>query len=108
MLGDVIEAVAALPPGTTVVSGGARGVDRTAWETATKSMHLRTEVISPDYAKHGPKLAPLIRNREIAERCDRMIAFWNPPSGGTANAIAWAVALGKPVEVHLAPDGSGE
>lgn len=46
------------------------------------------------------RFAFLERNRRIAEMCDRMVAFWHKDSGGTANAVCWAVALGKPVEVR--------
>lgn len=97
----VIAYVRTLPEGTTVISGGARGVDRIAWEQARKR-GLQIRVIRPDYEAHAPKLAPLVRNGRIAAECDRMVAFWDGLSGGTANAIAWATFLRKPVDVRMA------
>jgi hypothetical protein len=39
------------------------------------------------------------RNRLLAERCDRLIAMWTGlGGGGTAETIAFARALGRPVE----------
>jgi predicted Rossmann fold nucleotide-binding protein DprA/Smf involved in DNA uptake len=90
--------VRSLRPGTIVLTGGAAGVDLAA-ETAAREEGLELEIIRPDYRKHHPKLAPKIRNREIAEKCDAMIAFWDGMSGGTANAVTWAIYFGKVVTV---------
>lgn len=43
----------------------------------------------------------LKRNIEMVEKCDKVIAFWDGFSYGTAQAIASAVAYGKPVEVVM-------
>lgn len=93
--------VRTLKAGTVVLSGGADGVDRAAVEEA-KFLGLSYEEILPDYKKHHPKLAPKIRNREIAHKCDAMVAFWDGTSGGTANAVTWAVFYGKVVAVLTA------
>jgi hypothetical protein len=47
------------------------------------------------------------RNRLLAERCDLLIAMWTGlDGGGTAETIALARDLGRPIEEHLfAPSG---
>lgn len=100
---DVVAYVDSLPPGTIVVSGGASGVDSWAQEAAVQQKRMAPpEVIRPDYSNAvTPKLAPLYRNWEIARACDRMVAFWDGYSSGTAHAVACALSLGKPVEVRV-------
>jgi YspA, cpYpsA-related SLOG family len=99
-LRQVREYVRSLAPDVIVVSGGARGVDAIAEEEAGK-LGLTLESYRPDYAKHG-KRAPLERNVTIAEKCDRMVAFHDGNSRGTAHAIECARVLNRPVEVITA------
>lgn len=97
---DAVRAfVRKLAPGTIVVTGGAAGVDLAAESEARVCGLPEPLVIRPEYKKHHPKLAPKIRNRRIAFECGAMVAFWDGNSGGTANAIAWAVFYGKVVTV---------
>lgn len=86
-----------LPAGTTVVSGGAIGVDQAAEFAATRR-GLRVESYHPDWDKNG-KAAGFIRNRVVVERCDRLVAFWYEGSHGTADAISRAREAGKPVKI---------
>ena len=80
-----------------LVSGGARGVDLIAKDWG---MEHGIEVMEylPEYEAYGRR-APLVRNQLIAETCDYMLAFWDGKSTGTMHVVAWAKALGKPVEV---------
>ena len=80
-----------------IVSGGARGVDRKAEQTAL-SRGMTVHRKKPDYDTYG-KGAPLIRNKEIAQECDRMVAFWDGQSRGTLHAIRHAEKRGKKVLV---------
>ena len=98
----VREYVRALPAGTVVISGGARGVDSVA-ATEAKKMGLEVREWLPDYEKFG-RLAPLCRNQNIVDDSDRVVAFWNGGSRGTKNAIDLAQKAGKPWEIHN-PDG---
>ena len=53
--------------------------------------------------KHFPatKGNYLKRNIDMVESCDKVVAFWNGFSYGTAHTIAQAVLRKKPVEVIL-------
>ena len=88
--------VETLPMGSTVISGGAKGVDTFAIKAA-RARGLYVRVFEPDYWKHD-MAAPLVRNKLIAESCDRMVVFWNGKSRGSMYAARCAERLGKPVE----------
>ena len=96
-LSQVRAYVEKLPADTTVVSGGARGVD-TAAEISARLRGLAVEVYAPDYAAHGGR-APLVRNRKIVNAADTVTAFWDGQSTGTAHTIRLARQLGKAVEI---------
>ncbi len=68
-----------------IVSGGARGVDSSAREYALAHGIKLTEFL-PDYAAHG-KRAPLLRNLQIIEYADIVLAFWDGASAGTGFVI---------------------
>jgi predicted Rossmann fold nucleotide-binding protein DprA/Smf involved in DNA uptake len=72
----------------TIVSGGATGVDSLAklWAEARNIDFIE---IKPDYAKYG-KVAPLIRNGEIVDKADFVVAMVSIHSRGTLNTIAHA------------------
>lgn len=96
---DAVEAyVYGLPADTIIISGGARGVDSTAVDAAV-FFGLQVRVIRPDYARYPPRVAPIMRNTQIVEECDALVAFWDGRSRGTADAIAKARAMGKRVSV---------
>lgn len=94
----VAEYVETLPSDTTVVSGGAVGVDTTA-AVAARRRGLIVEEHLPNYAKYG-RSAPLIRNGDIVAHADFVAAFWDGHSRGTKNAIERAERLGKRVWVY--------
>jgi hypothetical protein len=84
--------VASLPAGVVVLSGGARGVDRCAAQAA-RARGLRVVELFADWERDGPYLAGRIRNQQVVERCDRMVAFWDGRSTGTHDAWQRAVQL---------------
>ena len=86
-----------LTTGDVVISGGAKGVDSWAADAARRR---GLEVVEhlPNYDVYGAA-APKKRNAIIAIHCDRMVAFWDGSSSGTANAVTWAVTYRRPVEV---------
>ena len=83
--------------GDVIVSGGAKGPDSLA-EEAALARGIPVTVYVPDYEKYG-RAAPHVRNRMIVHSCDRLVAFWDGKSRGTASTVELARRMGKPVEV---------
>ncbi len=78
-----------------IISGGAEGADTLAELYATNNK-INTIIYKPEYSKYG-KIAPIIRNSVIVKKADKIIAFWDGSSKGTANAIKTAGNIGKDV-----------
>jgi hypothetical protein len=55
-------------------------------------------VFHADWERLGRKAGP-IRNAQIVEGVDELVAFWDGRSRGTLNTIALAVGAGVPVKV---------
>ena len=89
--------VRSLPAGTTVVSGGARGVDKVA-ELEAEACGLPTEIHHAQWEQFG-KSAGFQRNVSIVEASDRVVAFWDGSSRGTRHTMTLAERYGKPLEV---------
>lgn len=68
-----------------IVSGGARGADKLG-ERYAKEHNLRLKIFPADWDKYG-KRAGYIRNTEMAEYANCLIAFWDGKSKGTAHMI---------------------
>lgn len=91
----------------TVISGGARGVDRRAAVMA-KRRGIPVQEIAPDpeqVERYGFRHAALARNQKIVEMADIVYAFWDGDSTGTSNTIAHALVLGKILYLYTV-DGS--
>jgi hypothetical protein len=88
-----------LPGDVTVLSGGARGVDRCAADTA-RARGLATLEFPANWERDGYPLAGHLRNDRIAERCDRMFAFWDGRSNGTHHAFHRALQLRRNVVLY--------
>ena len=80
---------------TSVVSGGAFGVDRSG-ERFAESMGLPVKVFKPDWAIHGKAAGPM-RNRTMACYADQLILIWNGVSRGSMNMKEEMERLRKPV-----------
>lgn len=100
------QVVSSLPAGSVVVSGGARGVDQCAARAARRA-GLQVVEIRPDYARHPPRIAPLIRNKQIVAGADRVLAFWDCTSTGTMNAVRHALKAGRSVMIWLEDGTNG-
>jgi hypothetical protein len=88
-----------LPPGTTIVSGGARGVDKVAELAAVRRPDLCTKIILADWDAYG-KSAGYRRNVEIVNAADEVVAFWDGTSRGTAHTISIARNANKLVRIY--------
>jgi hypothetical protein len=99
----VTDYVNSLPDNTTVISGGARGVDRTA-AAAARARGLAVEVYPADWNGQG-RGAGMARNQQIVDTSDQVVAFWDGQSPGTRHAIDRAQQAGKPHQV-IRPGGS--
>lgn len=80
---------------SVLVSGGARGADSMG-ENWAKRNNIPTDIYIPNWNKFG-KSAGFIRNKDIINNCDIVIAFWDGKSKGTANSIAIAKDLDKEI-----------
>ena len=80
-----------------VITGGCRGVDKIAQEYARR-MFADVETFSADWDKHGKAAGP-IRNREIAQNADILVAIWDGKSRGTKSMIEEAFRAG--IETHV-------
>lgn len=81
-----------------IISGGAKGADSLA-EKYAKEKNIQTKIFLPNWNKHG-KAAGFIRNTEIVERADMVIAFWDGKSKGTDHSITIAEKMDKPVYIY--------
>lgn len=81
-----------------IISGGARGIDSIA-EAYADENGVEKLIIKPDYKKYG-RSAPLVRNRQIIESADLVLAFWDGESRGTMHSVKYAIECGKNIELH--------
>lgn len=92
--------VSRLPKDSVIVSGGTRGVDRTA-EIAAEACGMDKLIFPADWNRHG-KAAGYMRNRLIVANADRVVAFQHNGSRGTQHTIDLARDAGLDVEVFHA------
>lgn len=80
---------------TEVVSGGARGADE-GGEAWARSRGIPVKRFPADWRRYG-KSAGMIRNGEMADYAERLVAF--PGGRGTQNMVEQALERGLPVLV---------
>ena len=98
----IVAYVSNLPADTILVSGGAEGTDTIA-EQAARARSLSVEIYAADWEQLGRKAGP-IRNQQIVEASDLVVAFWDGESRGTLNTVMRAVEAKREVRV-FDPDG---
>lgn len=84
---------------THVVSGGAIGVDSLG-ELWAKAENIPVTVRKPNYLLFG-RVAPLVRNGEMANESEALIALWDGKSRGTQDMIKKANSQGLKVHIHM-------
>lgn len=82
---------------STVVSGGARGVDALGERYASET-NKALDIHKADWKAHGRGAGP-VRNKKMAENADALIAIWDGQSPGTKNMIETATSKGLRVYV---------
>lgn len=87
---------------TTLVSGGARGIDSCA-ENWAKENKIPTKIFLPQYEKYG-RTAPLLRNITIVKNSDYILAFWDKKSRGTVFTLKKCKEFGVPFKVYIPSD----
>lgn len=80
-----------------IVSGHASGADSMG-ERYAQEHGLQCEQHPADWAKNGRAAGP-IRNKEMAECSDTLIAFWDGKSKGTKSMIDLAQRMGLRVAI---------
>ena len=83
---------------TTLISGGAMGVDTLA-EGWAKAHNIPILQYKPHYSIYNPKEAPLLRNQDMARDGDALIAIRKNKTTGTAHMIGCMRKQNKPVEI---------
>ena len=78
---------------TEVVSGGAKGVDRLGERYAHEN-GIPVKRFLPDWRELGKAAGP-VRNADMAEYADALIAIWDGKSAGTRHMIQIMSGLGK-------------
>jgi len=84
-------------PDIEIVSGKARGADRLG-ERYAENYLLDVKEFPADWDIHG-KAAGYIRNKQMGEYSDALIAFWDMKSKGTKNMIDIMIGLNKPYRI---------
>lgn len=83
--------------GVSLVSGMARGADALGYRFA-KEHNVKVYEFPADWNKYG-KRAGYLRNAEMAQFADALMAFWDGKSRGTKHMIDYMTQMGKPVVV---------
>ena len=82
-----------------IISGGAAGVDSCVAEYA-RANGIKLKEFLPQYQRYG-RAAPIVRNKEIVDYSDKIIALWDGSSKGTLSVIKYAKKTGKPCEIII-------
>lgn len=81
----------------SIVSGMARGADLLGYAFAVDNNVKRYE-FPADWNQYG-KRAGFIRNKQMGDFADGLLAFWDGQSRGTAQMIEYMQSLKKPVHI---------
>lgn len=74
---------------TQIVSGGAIGADKWA-ERYAHERGLRMKVLRPNFKKYPGNQGYYMRDRDIVDHSDYVVAFWNYFSQGTRLTLNYA------------------
>lgn len=97
LMSKTIESLVSINNIECIISGGASGADSLA-ETFAKLNGIELIVYQAEWDKYG-KSAGMIRNADIVNASDGVIAFWDGFSKGTANSISKAEKTNKLIKI---------
>lgn len=80
------------------VSGGCKTGADALIEKFANTIEVPILVFYPNYSEHNRR-APLIRNKQIVDASDYLIAFWDGQSTGTAHTIELAKQKQIPIRI---------
>ena len=80
---------------TTIISGGAKGIDTLAEDYVDKN-GLEKVIVRPEYTKYG-RAAPIKRNYQMVDMCDSVLVIWDCVSKGTESTIRYAEKNNKKI-----------
>lgn len=83
----------------TVVCGMAKGADLLGWRYALER-GFQIDKFPAEWDKYG-KRAGYIRNEQMAQNADALVAFWDGKSRGTKNMIELARKHGLAVRIKM-------
>lgn len=81
----------------SIVSGMARGADALGYQFA-KANAVKLYEFPANWQQHGPA-AGFIRNKQMGDFADGLLAFWDFESKGTDHMIKYMQSLSKPVHI---------
>lgn len=90
-------------PITEVVSGGAKGAD-TLGEVFAGLNSIPVKRFIPEWVRLGKK-AGLVRNEEMGNYADALVAVWDGESRGTKHMIDFMKSINKPVFIYIPKSG---
>lgn len=96
---DITAKYGLVEPFSEIVSGGARGADLVG-ERIARMCHLPVKRYIPDWNGFG-KRAGFVRNTDMADNADALLAFWDGVSRGTKHMIDTARKKGLIVKVVM-------
>lgn len=82
---------------TAIICGDARGAD-TLGKRYAKERNIPVELFPAEWNKYGNR-AGYLRNTQMANNADALIAFWDGKSRGTGNMIEIARKKNLPVRI---------
>ncbi len=80
-----------------IISGGANGADLYA-EKYAEIENIPLKIFKPQWDVYGKK-AGMLRNSDIVNECDKLIAFWDGKSKGTLDSITKAKTQDKLLKI---------
>lgn len=85
---------------TEIVSGTARGVDSIG-ESIGEEFNIPVVRFPAEWDRYGRHQAGRIRNKQMAEYAEALVAVWDGVSSGTKNMIDIATKLGLKVHIGI-------